>query len=194
MTSETVFRAIFIAVLAVDAAIGFSHRLRASGEKISRREEGLLILIPLRLSGLVWFLTAILYMIHPPWVRWASMPVPEPLRWMAAGVCLLSPLLIYWVFSNLGPNVTDTVVTRKEAYLVTTGPYRWVRHPLYAMLFFLWPAWSLLAANWLLLAVLPVPVILLVIRTDKEEAFLIAKFGDAYREYMARTGRFFPRL
>ena len=36
--------------------------------------------------------------------------------------------------------------------------------------------------------------ILMAIRTPKEEANLIAKFGDEYREYMRRTGRFLPRL
>jgi len=31
-------------------------------------------------------------------------------------------------------------------------------------------------------------------RTDKEEDLLVARFGDAYRDYMSRTGRFFPRF
>lgn len=34
-----------------------------------------------------------------------------------------------WTFIVLGPNLTDTVVTRKVHGLVTTGPSRWVRHP-----------------------------------------------------------------
>ena len=36
--------------------------------------------------------------------------------------------------------------------------------------------------------------ILMAIRTPKEEANLIAKFGDEYREYMKRTGRFLPKI
>ena len=36
--------------------------------------------------------------------------------------------------------------------------------------------------------------ILMAIRTPKEEANLIEKFGDEYREYMKRTGRFLPKL
>jgi protein-S-isoprenylcysteine O-methyltransferase Ste14 len=53
---------------------------------------------------------------------------------------------------------------------------------------------ALLAANWFLLLGGSVVVGLLVMRTDKEEELLVARFGDAYREYMSRTGRFFPRF
>jgi len=36
--------------------------------------------------------------------------------------------------------------------------------------------------------------VLIVIRTRKEEALLLARFGDAYRGYMERTGRFLPHI
>jgi len=39
-----------------------------------------------------------------------------------------------------------------------------------------------------------VALTLLVVRTAKEEQMLIARFGDEYRQYMTRTGRFVPRL
>ena len=56
--------------------------------------------------------------------------------------------LMYWVFSSLGDNVTPTVVTRSQLKLVTTGPYRWVRHPLYSVGFLSYVAFAVLAANW----------------------------------------------
>jgi protein-S-isoprenylcysteine O-methyltransferase Ste14 len=85
-------------------------------------------------------------------------------------------------------------VTRKEHTLVTTGPYRWVRHPLYSSAALAILANSLVAANWFFLATGGVMFLLLVIRTRKEEENLLARFGDAYRKYMQRTGRFIPRL
>jgi protein-S-isoprenylcysteine O-methyltransferase Ste14 len=36
-----------------------------------------------------------------------------------------------WVFSALGRNVSETVLTKGDHELVTAGPYRWIRHPLY---------------------------------------------------------------
>jgi protein-S-isoprenylcysteine O-methyltransferase Ste14 len=90
--------------------------------------------------------------------------------------------------------VTDTVVTRKEHTLVTTGPYRWVRHPFYVAFALAVLANSLVTANWFLFVTGGVVFVLLVVRTRKEEHRLIERFGDEYRAYMRRTGRFFPLL
>jgi len=60
--------------------------------------------------------------------------------------------LLVWMFRTLGRNLTDTVVTRKEHTLVTTGPYRWIRHPFYTSAGLLGVANSLAAANWFFFA------------------------------------------
>ena len=52
----------------------------------------------------------------------------------------------------------------------------------------------MLAANWLIGLCSLVVLTLLAIRTPKEEQMLIERFGDDYRNYMATTGRFLPRL
>jgi Mn-dependent DtxR family transcriptional regulator len=101
---------------------------------------------------------------------------------------------IYWLFSNIGTGITLTSATRKEHRLVTHGPYRWIRHPLYTFGSALFISLGMIADNWFigllgLLAFIPVAI-----RTPKEEANLIEKFGDEYREYMKHTGRFFPKL
>jgi protein-S-isoprenylcysteine O-methyltransferase Ste14 len=51
-----------------------------------------------------------------------------------------------------------------------------------------------MADNWFIAALGVFAFIAMAIRTPKEEANLIEKFGDEYREYMKRTGRFLPRL
>ena len=98
------------------------------------------------------------------------------------------------VFRTFGKNITPTVETREKHELVTDGPYHWVRHPLYTVGTSFFASLSLLAANWFMgLASLSVLVMLLV-RLPKEEAKLIERFGDEYREYMRRTGSLLPRL
>ena len=77
---------------------------------------------------------------------------------------------------------------------ITTGPYRWVRHPLYTLAALLGVANFLAAANWFFFVMGGAIFLLLAIRTRKEEENLIARFGDDYRNYMQRTGRFLPRL
>ncbi len=102
--------------------------------------------------------------------------------------------LFYWVATSLGKNITDTVVTRREATLVTQGPYHWVRHPLYSVAAVFLVALALLLSNWFILLMGISALVVLAIRTPIEEAKLIEKFGDEYREYMKHTGRFIPRL
>ena len=134
------------------------------------------------------------FVIHPPLMAWSSVALPVPLRWAGAGLAVVAAALLIWTFRNLGKNLTDTVVTRKGHTLVTTGPYRWVRHPFYVAFALAVLANSLVTANWFLFVTGSVVFVLLVVRTRKEEDRLIERFGDEYRAYMSRTGRFFPRL
>jgi protein-S-isoprenylcysteine O-methyltransferase Ste14 len=55
-------------------------------------------------------------------------------------------------------------------------------------------AFSLVVANWFIGLMTILMFIIIVIRTDKEEEMLIKRFGDDYRRYMQRTGRFLPRF
>ena len=84
--------------------------------------------------------------------------------------------------------------TRREHTLVTSGPYRYIRHPFYVTSALALAANALTAANWFIALTGFAAVVLLVLRTATEEAKLVERFGDDYRRYMALTGRFFPRL
>ena len=95
---------------------------------------------------------------------------------------------------SLGRNLTDTVVTRKEAVFVESGRYRFVRNPMCSGLLFVGLSLGVALANWLIAALLSLVFALLALRTAREETYLIARFGDQYREYMTRVGRFFPKI
>ena len=101
---------------------------------------------------------------------------------------------VYWLFSSIGSGITPTSATRKQHTLVTSGPYRWVRHPLYTAGSALFIAFGMMADNWFIGLLGILTFILMAIRAPKEEANLIEKFGDEYREYMRTTGRFLPYL
>jgi protein-S-isoprenylcysteine O-methyltransferase Ste14 len=175
-------------------SIYYRSQAARSGEKISPIEEGPLILNLRRVLGLVFWLSIFAYLINPRWMAWASLPLPAWMRWSGAAIMATCVPLVYWVFSNLGNNVTPTVAIRREHTLVTSGPYHWVRHPLYTVGFLLFIGLSLLAANWFIPLVLVLSYSVLVQRTAIEEERLIQRFGDQYRSYMQTTGRFLPRL
>lgn len=176
------------------SVVGGYYRLQAakSGEAISRREEGYLFATVLRLSGLATFTAILTWLISPAPIAWARLPLPAAIRWGFVGLGFGCAGLLYWTLSSLGKNLTDTVVTRENATLVTRGPYRWVRHPFYVTGALMLLAITGLTANGLIGALGIVPLMLLAIRTPKEEQMLVARFGEAYEDYMRRTGRVVP--
>ncbi len=196
MADEQIFRFILIAGLTIIMPAGIYYRVKsqASGESLDRRQEGLFVLATLRPLGLASMLGLITYTINPAWMAWSASSLPASLRWLGVGVGAAAGSLLIWTMHTLGKNLTDTVVTRKDHELVTGGPYRFVRHPFYCAFALAVLANSTVAANWFILLTGGSAWLVIVFRTDKEEENLMARFGDRYRRYIERTGRFFPRL
>ena len=196
MDLDHTFRTLMVVGLFVLFPIGLYYRLKsqATGERLDRSHEGVFILATLRPLGLVYWVGMIAYMTNPAWMVWSSMPVPAWLRWIGAGFAPLGAALLVWTFRALGPNLTDTVVTRRSHTLVTRGPYRFVRHPFYDSAAVLAVATSMMMANWFVLLTGALVFLLLAARSRTEEDQLFARFGEPYRAYRTRTGRFLPRL
>ena len=196
MNDETVFRGAVLALIASTMPIGIYYRLRAErpDEKISRRGEGRFKMIALRLCGLINLVSLLLYLFNPQSMQWWQLALPGWVRWAGIGLGVASIPFFVWVFRSLGTNVTDTVVVRREHYLVQHGPYRRVRHPMYLTFAAYFLAVSLATASWFFATLGVLALMLIARRTPIEESNLIARYGDQYRDYMRRTGRFFPRL
>ena len=195
MNPENIYRftGLVLLLTAMSISISFRHRAAQSKEPIKSEAEGRVILTLRSVFGLLGWLSAFLYLINPGWMAWAQLPLPSWLRWTGAAIMAICIPFIYWVFSSLGKNVTPTVVTREAHTLVTHGPYHWVRHPLYTVGFLVFTGYSLLAANWFIFTMLALASVILVMRTPIEEQHLIDRFGDEYRRYMSRTGRYLPK-
>ena len=197
MTSDELFRwfflAVFFAVLSISGY--FRRRARQSGEAISRASEGSAAALLRLLFAAPLYLSFIAYAVNPGWMKWSSLSLPTWLRWIGVAVGIAILPLLYWVMVSIGKNVSETFLTKQSHELVTHGPYRWIRHPLYttAMIWLL--ALGSVASNWFLIAMALVAFIAIaVLVVPREEVELTRKFGDKYREYQKRTGRFAPRL
>jgi protein-S-isoprenylcysteine O-methyltransferase Ste14 len=195
--NENIFR--IVAALIFFTGIGISSYFRRkadkeSGEQISRKVDGSLMMTIIRIGGLVLWLSPLVYLLNPSWMAWSKIGLPEWIRWLGVGMGILCTMGIYWLFSSIGTGITPTSATRQEHKLVTRGPYRWVRHPLYTFGSSLFISLGMMADNWFIAALGILAFIAMAIRTPKEEANLIEKFGDEYREYRKRTGRYFPKL
>lgn len=195
MLDDLLARWIILLGMLTVGPVGVWYRIRSdSGERLDRRQEGLFLLIGIRAVAAAAFGLIVAFLIRPELLRWSHTPVPPLLRWAGVPLAAFGAGLVLWTFHTLGPNLTDTVVTRRTHTLVTSGPFRFVRHPLYVAAAVLAPAMALLTANWAIGLLGGVVFVLLALRTRIEERNLIARFGDAYRAYARNTGRFLPRI
>ncbi|MDP2676157.1 MAG: isoprenylcysteine carboxylmethyltransferase family protein [bacterium] len=195
MDQDTIIRAVMIVGFLIVVPWAGYYRVRSkTKEKLDRMQEGLFILIGIRLGGLLSMGGVIVFLISPEFMQWSAVALPLWLRWtgVALGVC--AGVLWIWTFRHLGKNLTDTVVIRNEHTFISSGPYRWVRHPFYVVLCSLFIANSLALGNWFVFLSGMAVFLLLVIRTKKEEANLVLRFGSEYSDYMKRVGRFFPKF
>jgi protein-S-isoprenylcysteine O-methyltransferase Ste14 len=77
---------------------------------------------------------------------------------------------------------------------VTTGLYRSIRHPIYALSILLMTATAVVLPTVPMIAVALVHVTLMNLKARNEERHLLAMHGESYASYLAQTGRFLPRL
>lgn len=193
MADDQTFRMLLLIGIAGVLPIMAYHRIKAhTSEALDRRQEGWVVLATVRPFGIAFMIAVIVFAVSPARMAWSALPLPAWIRWSGFGVLIASNALLLWTLHSLGPNLTDTVVTRKHHTLVVRGPYHWVRHPFYLSVALLILSTSLIAANWFLMLTGAVALAMLVVRTPIEEAKLVERFGDDYRRYMARTNRFIP--
>lgn len=195
--NENIFRILAGLIFLTGIGISSYYRRKAdreSGEKISRKADGRLLMNVIRFGGLVLWLSPLAYLINPNWMEWSKIGLPDWARWLGVAIGILCTLGIYWLFSSIGSGITPTSATRREHKLSTSGPYRWVRHPLYTAGTFFFISFGLMADNWLIAGLGILTFVIMALRTPREEANLIEKFGAEYQEYMKHTGRFFPKI
>lgn len=196
MGLDATFRPVVIAGFVIILLVALPYRLRsqATGEQLDRTQEGIPMMVTLRLAGLVLWLSVFTFMVDPARMAWAALPLPQSLRWAGAILGAVAALAELWTLRSLGPNLTDTVVTRQAHTLVVRGPYRWVRHPFYDCMALFVLSVALMMANWFVVAAGIATFALLAVRSNTEEQKLLERFGQPYRAYRAATGKFLPGI
>ena len=85
---------------------------------------------------------------------------------------------------------TSVIPGEPSTVLLESGPYRFTRNPIYiGFVIFYFGFAIMLTSAWMLLLLIPVLIILQRGVVEREEAYLQAKFGEAYRKYQARVPR-----
>jgi protein-S-isoprenylcysteine O-methyltransferase Ste14 len=200
--SESGFRIIFFIIVAsvVAARVCFRWKSRRAGRtgwsigKAAAEREGK--------AGILWRLLLFFYMIavvviyafKPAWLTRFAVPLPLWSRWLGTGIAVAGLSLLVWTHHALGRQWSANLELRGEHVLITNGPYRSVRHPMYCSFIGLATGLALMSASWLIVLLAAMTFMVLYARAGKEEAMMIENLGDEYRAYMRCTGRLLPRF
>jgi len=146
-----------------------------------------------RLFALAYVLLPLYFLTS--WVDFGHLGFPVWLRWAGAALTVLGILLFAWAHQALGVNWTAVLALSEEQELVTSGPYRWVRHPMYTAFFVIGFGFWLLSANGLVgLIYFSTLLVMVWTRLPAEEEMMAERFGERYRAYQKTTGSLLPSL
>ncbi len=109
---------------------------------------------------------------------------------------LLGEGIRFWGVAIAGSE-TRTTGTVGGTYLITTGPFAFVRNPLYVGNMLLYAGVGIMSNAlfpWLLIVAVVWFFVQYSLIVSEEEGYLVSRFGDDYQEYRRQVPRFFPRL
>ncbi len=145
--------------------------------------------------GVVASVAGLFYLVYPAPVSWAALGLPAWVRVSGVLLGLAGLVLIAWAQRSLGAAWDVAAEPAAGDLLVTRGPYRYVRHPIYTGFLLVFGSTLLVSSNALVgglfIAMSGVEV---AGRVRAEEKSLLERFGTAYGRYMETTGRLLPRL
>jgi len=197
MESGTIFRTLFILAFIVMTAVrGYYQSQILRDKREVHIQEGRISLTAGSLAALTTIVFGAEYIFFRGFSRFAyRLPYPNWLRWLGAPALVLGVGLLWSAHHHLGKSFHSLVVSKEAQTLVETGPYRWIRHPIYTAYLVSYVSGGLLAGN-LVLTLVPAAfyAVLVAIRLRDEEKVLVNLFGQEYVAYQKRTGKLLPRI
>ncbi|MGD8868008.1 MAG: isoprenylcysteine carboxylmethyltransferase family protein [Gemmatimonadales bacterium] len=193
MDTDGIFRLTLLSLLLVDWSMPAYFRRRAAvgiARPAERRLERRLL--PELVLTIVAYAGILAYVLDPAALSWSRVPLPDEVQVLGIALAIVGLVVMCWAFRHLGHNLLASSRSDTEHTLITTGPYRWVRHPLYSAWALLFLGYGLITASWVAMSAAAAAFVAVARRTAGEESSLISRFGETYSEYAARTGRFFP--
>lgn len=174
-------------------------RAKKSGTKLSPdheaiENEGKLLFAFRVISGILLAVAIVIYTFFPIYNARFQFYLPSGLRWI--GVVVSSISLSFWSYSQevLDKNWSGNLKIQEEHTLVTAGPYRVMRHPIYTAMIVWSTGLALYTANMFFVGFAALVILWTPLRISKEETMLIGYFGDEYKKYMENTGRYLPKF
>ena len=161
-------------------------------KKAERRETGFTYFLHRLLVALGFVL--IFLKVPGNWFYRRVLPSVPWLPALGIAIAVVGFAFAVWARSHIGRNWSSAVTAKVQHELICSGPYRWVRHPIYSGLLL-----AILGTVLVQDQVRGVIALLLVyagwkIKSRLEEQMMVSTFGDEYIAYAKSTGALFPRL
>ena len=112
----------------------------------------------------------------------------------ASGICVAFTVMTFVCWRRMGKSWRIGIDPGETLVMVVSGPYQYVRHPIYALRMAINVCAFVMAPTMVVLIPAAVDFLLLQIEARREEKYMEATHGEAYREYKRRVGRFLPRM
>lgn len=116
----------------------------------------------------------------------------EWLDWLAAAVAVAAFGLTWVCWKKMGKSWRMGIDPNEKTELVFSGPFAYVRHPIYGLSSVLMLATMAALPSPIMLVIGVLHLLLLQWEVRREERYLVALHGQAYRDYQSNVGRFFP--
>jgi protein-S-isoprenylcysteine O-methyltransferase Ste14 len=179
-------------MLLVLASLGLVQLyLERTTEKRNRYPEGVVRHLQYVL-GVPALVNLVLFSLDPDIWTNVFVPVSRYLEVVGGVVFNVAALTILWAHLALRRSWSAELETRPDHRLVETGPYRWIRHPLYSSYLLVTGGLFLMTGNWLVGGSMFAYFLAVAARAWKEEEMLLDRLGHTYLAYMTRTNRFLP--
>ncbi len=127
----------------------------------------------------------------PAFARDDALLLPRALAALVAAAALYGSIRAW---RQMGRHWTMAVTSDERTTLFTSGMFGRVRHPIYTLSILLMLCTLVVVPNVPMLLTAVAHFVLMNAKARNEERFLLAAHGDAYAQYVRRTGRFVPRL
>ena len=171
--------------------VGLRSRMATRGKSgVARRDLRSIFGIALQGAGmaLAWAGRSFLFSWPVRLVDWIGAIAP-------AAIACFSVALFAWSIGTMGSNWSLVAQTREDHTLVQSGPFAFVRNPIYVALFGMMCATATALGHWkLLIAAIPLFLIGSVVRVRVEERLLRQTFGLEFDDYALRVKRFIPQV
>lgn len=128
------------------------------------------------------------------WLNRVVVPVKPGMQSLGAALTFGGIAFAVWARFYIGENWSGSVTVKVGHELIRTGPYAWVRHPIYSGLLLATLGTGLVRAEVRGLLAVPILWFGFWLKSRIEERFMLMTFGDTYAEYSRSTGALIPRL